>query len=105
MAQFDVFRNPGRQSVTIPFLVVLQNKRFERVSTRFVAPLALRRSAAAEPHYLAPSFTVNGQDVVLDVFNLTAIPARRLGPPVASLADEESRVKLIRAIDELISQA
>jgi toxin CcdB len=105
MAQFDVFRNPGRPRDTTPFLVVLQNIRFDSGPTRFVAPLILRTFAMPQAHYLAPSFTVNGQEVVLNLFNLATILAKSLGPPVASLADEESRAKLIRAIDELISQA
>lgn len=105
MAQFDVYKNPGRQSDSIPFVVSLQNRRFDRGSTRFVAPLVLRRLAGTQPHYLAPHFTVAGQELVLDVFNLATLPANRLGGPIASLADEESRRKIIRAIDELISQA
>ncbi len=41
----------------------------------------------------------------MDVFNLTTILADRLGKPIASLTDEDARAKLIRAIDEFISQA
>lgn len=104
MAQFDVYKNPGRQSQAIPFVISLQNQRLERATTRFVAPLVLRRLAGTQPHYLAPHFTVEGLELVLDVFNLTTLPASRLGPPIAALADEESRAKIIRAIDELISQ-
>jgi toxin CcdB len=104
MAQFDVFKNPGRQREAIPFVVSLQNRRFDRAATRFVAPLVLRRLAGTEPHYLAPHFTVAGLELVLDVFNLATLPASRLGAPVAALDDEESRSKIIRAIDELISQ-
>ncbi len=105
MAQFDVFRNPGRQREAIPFVVSLQNRRFDRWATRLVAPLLLRRLAGTAPHYLAPHFTMAGQEVVLDVFNLATIPANRLGAVVATLDDEESRGKIIRAIDELIGQA
>jgi toxin CcdB len=104
MAQFDVYKNPGRQREAIPFFISLQNQRFDRGPSRFVAPLVLRRLAGMEPHYLAPHFTVAGQEVVLDVFNLSTIPANLLGAPVAALADEDSRSKIIRAIDELISQ-
>ena len=104
MAQFDVYKNPGRQREAIPFFVSLQNQRFDRGPSRFVAPLVLRRLAEMEPHYLAPHFTVAGFELVLDVFNLATLPANRLGEAVASLGDEESRSKIIRAIDELISQ-
>lgn len=105
MAQFDVLKNPGRQREAIPFVVVLQNARFDRGATRFVAPLVLSKLTNIAEHYLAPRFTIDGTEVVLDVFNLATIPADRLGTPVASLADEESRAKLMRALDEFLSQA
>ena len=105
MAQFDVFRNPGRQRDAIPFVVVLQNTRFDRAGTRFVAPLVRSEAARVMEHYLAPRFVVESIEVVLDVFNLATLPADRLGRLVGSLADEESRAKLIRALDELVSQA
>ena len=105
MAQFDVFRNPGPQREVIPFVVVLQNAGFDRGNTRFVAPLVWSEVARIAEHYLAPRFIVENVEVTLDIFNLATLPADRLGQPVASLADEESRVRLIRALDEFISQA
>ena len=104
MAQFDILRNPGRQRDAIPYLVVLQNDRFDRVATRFVAPLILARQAAVREHWLAPRFVVEGIEVVMDVFNLATLPAERLGPPVGSLAGEDARARLMRALDELVSQ-
>ena len=50
------------------------------------------------------TFTVENTEVVLDLFNLATLPADRLGRPVTRLDDEESRAKLIRALDEFISQ-
>lgn len=105
MPQFDVFTNPGRQAAVIPYVVVLQNGRFDRAGTRFVAPLVRAEAARITEHYLAPRFTVQNTEVVLDLFNLATLPADRLGRPVARLDDEESRTKLIRALDEFISQA
>ncbi len=70
-----------------------------------MAPLVLRSAVATTESYLAPRFTVGGKAVFLDVFNLATVLAARLGDPVASLADEDSRAKLIRAIDEFTSQA
>jgi toxin CcdB len=105
MAQFDVFRNPGGRRDGIPFVVTLQNKRFEGGATRFVAPLVRHGIAAVEEHYLTPRFIVEGTDVVLDLFNLATVPRARLGAPIGSLADEQSRAKLTRALDEFLSQA
>ena len=86
-------------------MVVLQNSRLDRAATRFVAPLILARRANAREHYLAPRFTVEGIEVVMDVSNLATLPTERLGPPVATLGDEDSRTRLTRALDELVSQA
>ena len=105
MSQFDVMRNPGRQHETVPFVVLLQNARFDRAATRLVAPLILAQASRVREHYLAPRFAVAGLDVVMDVFNLATLPASQLGPPVASLADEDSRTRLMRALDELVSRA
>ncbi|MCI0755263.1 CcdB family protein [Teichococcus vastitatis] len=103
--QFDVFTNPGRQRDAIPFVVALQNGRYEHAPTRLVAALISARAIAVEEHHLAPRFTVLGRPVVLDVFNLATVPAARLGPVMASLADEDSRARLGRALDEFLSQA
>ncbi len=105
MAQFDVFRTPGRKRVTVPFLVVLQNRRFDRLATRFVGPLVLCSAVDAREGYLAPRFTIGGKLIFLDVFNLATVLADKLGDPIASLADDDSSAKLVRAIDEFTSQA
>ncbi len=105
MAQFDVVRNPGRQREHIPFVVLLQSSRFDRAATRLVAPLVLMGFAPRDAHYLAPRFVIDGQEVVLDVFNLATLPADRLGAVVAVLTDEGARAAIARAMDELLSQA
>ena len=105
MAQFEVFANPGRQRNVVPYVVTLQNARYDRGATRFVAALVLQASIRIEAHWLAPGFTIAGQEVVLDVFNLATVPVSRLGAPVASLADEESRMRLALALDEFLSHA
>jgi toxin CcdB len=105
VAQFDVHANPSGQRDAIPFVVILQNARYTRARTRCVAALVRRSLAAPEPHGLAPHFTVTGIDVVLNVFNLATVPLDRLGPSVASLADDVSAAKLVRALEEFTAQA
>ena len=61
MARFDILRNPGRQRDAIPYVMVLQNDRFDRAAIRFVAPLILARPAAIPEYWLAPRFVV-GRD-------------------------------------------
>lgn len=105
MGQFDILRNPGRQRDTIPYVIVLQNDRFDQAATRFVAPLVLASRIGVREHWLAPRFIVDGVEVVMDVFNLATLPVERLGRPVGTLAGEDTRTRLMRAIDELVSQA
>ena len=105
MAQFDVFVSPGRRQSIIPFVVSLQNARYDRAATRLVAGLVLEGALRPEALWLAPAFLVSGRVVVLDIFSLTTIALSRLGLPIARLDDEESRAKLVRAMDEFLSQA
>ena len=105
MAQFDVFLNLGRRRGQFAFFVSLQNARYESRGTRFVAPLLPAAALTPQEQWIAPSFTVLGQEVTLDVLNLATLPVARLGPPIATLSDEDSRTKLVRALDEFLSQA
>jgi len=43
--QFDVHRNPGQRRDAMPFVVTLQNGRYDRAATRLVAPLLLATRA------------------------------------------------------------
>jgi len=104
MGQFSVYRNPGRNREVVPFVISLQNRRFERAAIRLVAALVVRKLGPAEEHPLAPRFMVRGQEVMLDLFNLASVMASRLGEPVAELADDESRGRIQRALDEFLSQ-
>lgn len=105
MAQFDVFLNTAsRRSLTV-FFVSLQNTRYETGQFLFVAPLCPLALSPTNTRWLAPTFIIKGQRVILDVFNLATLSLRRLGTPVATLADEDSRTKLTRALDEFLSQA
>jgi toxin CcdB len=46
---------------------------------------------------------IGGKEVVLDPLQITNVPRDLLGPPVASLANEDNRV--INALDALLSRA
>ena len=48
VAQFDVFANPGRQRDAVPYVVALQNSRYDRAATRLVAALAARTRIYAD---------------------------------------------------------
>ncbi|MBR0646676.1 CcdB family protein [Plastoroseomonas hellenica] len=104
MAQFDVHRNPGRNRVAIPFVVIVQSRRFDAHARRLVAPL-LAATMPEASHYpeLAPRFRIEGQEVVLDPLQLQTVPREVLGPVVASLADDAVSGRIIAAIDIVLS--
>jgi toxin CcdB len=106
MPQFDVHRNSGRQRAAIPFVVVLQSRRFDGAATRLVAPLvaadALQPGREAS---LYPTFDIEGRRVMLDPLAIQTLPASALGPAIASLADDASANAIIKAIDLVLSRA
>ena len=104
MAQFDVHRNPGRQTDTIPYVVVVQSAQFDEYRRRVVVPL-VRASTLGSAQFptFNPTFRIAGTKVVLHPLEMVSVPLERLGPPVASLADEGQAI--ISALDELFSRA
>ena len=107
MAQFDVHRNIGKQSVTIPFVVVVQSSLFDTYRRRVVVPLVRRssldRSAAFIDSPLNPVFTVKGIKVVLHPLEIVSVATEQLGEKVASLTQEGDRIT--GAMDELLTCA
>jgi toxin CcdB len=106
MAQFDVHRNPGRSRSAIPFVVVVQSRRFDAHARRLVAPLLFAALTEARRYPdLAPRFRIVGQDVVLDPLQLQTVPREMLGEVVTSLADDASASAIINAIDVVLTRA
>jgi toxin CcdB len=66
MAQFDVHANTGRSRADIPYVVVIQSRRFDGARTRLVVALrVVPRSGVADPS-LTPRFRIGGKQVLLD---------------------------------------
>lgn len=108
MAQFDVYRNPGKRTArAYPFLVVVQSDRWSFKGTRLVAPLVLRSAmpmVEVAQHVLTPVFDINGHEVFLNPFDVTPVPIDRLGKAVASLAaNSEAKRRIQAALDEVLS--
>lgn len=101
--QFDVHHKPGAKSPAVPFVLVIQSNRFRDSNRRVVVPLLAAQSFRQPDNDVGPHFVVAGQEVVLDPLQVTNVPARGLGPVVASLADHEDRI--IMAMDALLSRA
>ncbi|MDX2088378.1 MAG: CcdB family protein [Kofleriaceae bacterium] len=103
MAQFDVHRNTGAQKAVIPYVVIVQSRRFDLASRRVVIPMVLASAVPASESRLNPAFEIENTRVVLNPLQMVSIAVERLGERVTSLKADGDRV--IAAIDLLISRA
>lgn len=103
MPQFDVHRNLGAQRTVIPYVVVVQSRRFDAARRRVVVPLVLASAAPAADPRLNPTFDVEGRRVVLNPLHMVSMAVDRMGELVTSLKEDGDRV--IAAIDLLVSRA
>jgi len=106
MTQFDVHVAPGRDRAAVPYVVVVQSRRFDQLATRVVIPLmAVRNQPRTEGLAVTPAFTIAGSLVYLNPLEIQTVPRSKLGKVVASLADDHSSAQIIRAIDEVVTRA
>ena len=94
MARFDVYANPGTHARTTPYLLDVQSNLLDAADSRMVIPLrSLEHFAKVTlPSALAPVFTIEGREVLLETLKMGAVPVRILKSPVASVAAEQARV-------------
>ena len=94
MARFDVYTNPGTHARTTPYLLDVQSNLLDAADSRMVIPLrSLEHFAKVPlPSALAPVFTIEGREVLLETLKMGAVPVRILKSPVASLTAEQARV-------------
>jgi toxin CcdB len=104
MAQFDVHRNPGANSDSIPFVVVVQSSMFNDYRRRVVVPL-VKKTHLPQIAYerFNPTFTIRNTAVVLHPLEIVSVPVDKLGSRIGSLAEEGERI--VGALDELLSRA
>lgn len=103
MAQFDVHRNIGPHKAVIPYVVVVQSRRFDRARRRVVIPLVLESMMPSAEPRLNPGFDIEGTKVVLNPFQIVSVAVDRLGDRIVSLKNDGDRV--IAAIDLVITRA
>ena len=103
MPQFDVHRNLGAQRSVIPYVVVVQSRRFDAARRRVVVPLVLASAAPAGDPRLNPAFDIEGSRVVLNPLHVVSMTVDRMGELVTSLKDDGDRV--VAALDLLLSRA
>lgn len=102
MAQFDVYRNPNKESARrFPFLLDIQSGLLDRLATRVVVPLIAVNAGTAGVSTLNPEFELEGRRYVALTQELAGVPARGFGTPIASLA--ERRHEILAAVDVVVS--
>jgi len=101
--QLSVHRNPGRNHRVIPFVVVVQSNRFRDSARRVVVPLVAAEEFGLPDSDVGPHFVIGDRTVVLAPLQITNVPCDVLGPSVASLGGDDSRV--VNALDALLSRA
>lgn len=104
MAQFDVHRNPGRSSISIPYVVVAQSAIFDGYRRRIVIPLVRKTSLnQVSLTRLNPTFRIEGDTVVLHPLEIVSVATNDLGAYVMSLADHGQDI--VDALDEVFARA
>lgn len=100
MAQFDVFAHPVASLRRLyPLAICLRSNLIAAGDEIHIAPLALRRHFTAPAGRLAPLVQVDGEEYVVIIEKLTAVPVRSLPRRIANLSPH--RGALLAAIDLL----
>ena len=103
MPQFAVYDNPGRNGDVL-FFVQVQATRLDLSVGRVVIPLFRMHRRAPADYPLTPHLMVQSQAVYADPLDIAALPAARLKNVLEMLSENDGQ-RIIRAIDEMISQA
>lgn len=96
MAKFDLYANPDGPG----YLVDCQSNLLDYLNSRFVVPLLPPDSAPKPAGRLNPIFQIEDAPYVMVTQFAGAVPQRRLGPTIASLASEDAAIG--NAIDMLL---
>ena len=84
MARFDVYANPGAHAAITPYLLDVQSDLLDGLDSRRVIPL--RRLGHFQKvklsSRLTPVFIVEGEELLLEIPKMGAVPQRVLKVPV-----------------------
>ncbi|MCX8085274.1 MAG: CcdB family protein [Rhodocyclaceae bacterium] len=103
MPQFDVYRNPDRETqARMPYVVTLQSSLLSDLDHHVVAPLRIAEDDSVVPMLrLNPIVLIDGQRFHLRIQDIAAVPRRLLKTPVANLSSQ--REEILAAIDFLFT--
>ena len=99
--QYDVFVNPVGDRIAYPLVVVLQSPFARLAKTRIVAPAVRAPPAVRIGGVLTPRFTLDGQEYILQTFQLTSMRVTDLKRRIANVAG--LRDDITRALDHLFN--
>jgi len=97
--QFDVFLNPLKNRAAYPLIVVLQSPFVELANSRIVAPATRSQGGSRVGGVLTPRFVVDGQEYMLQTFQLTSMNVSDLKNWIANIS--EARDQITTALDHL----
>lgn len=107
MAQFDVHRNKGMRSKSVPFIVVVQSSQFDRYRRRVVVPLVRRsllsKNTPTAGSRMNPVFSISGIAVILHPLDTVSVELDHLGEYVDSLVAQGQII--CDAMDELLTRS
>ncbi len=103
MAQFDVYKNPSKNTRTaFPYMVDIQSPVISDISTRIVIPLGRAKNFRHEQMQgLTPEISYEGEALLLLTPQLSSIPSKLLKNPVGSLS--HFRDEIVAAVDFAIT--
>ena len=100
MARFDIYKNPGKLAVSVPYVLDVQSDSVSGLPTRLVIPLRVRSSLAQDlPQDLCPIFTIEGQEHFLATAELGAIPVKLLKSKIGNVHDRA--LEISSALDRI----
>lgn len=100
--QYEVFANPApRTRAAFPYIAVLQADLAGEGSGRIIAPMAPRAALPGAPGRLMPVVVHAGQEFMLALELMTAIPRAALLAPLGSIAQQ--REDITRGLDWLFN--
>jgi toxin CcdB len=105
VAQYDVYRNSGRDAENFPYVVDVQYALLSECGTRVVVPLLAAQTAKNRKmdvvDKINPAFIFGDKEVILAAHLLTAISTKELKEKVGSIA--WMRTEIIAAIDVVLT--
>lgn len=95
MARFDVYRNPGRNRETIPYLLEVQSNVISALASRIVIPLRTLDGFGdvTLPTDLFPLIEFDGALHFLDTPQMAAMPAAELKTCVGTLQARQADIQ------------